>query len=164
MLIGVICDTHDNLPMAAAAVGLLVGRGAEAVVHAGDFVAPFTLKVLMKPGIPLMGVFGNNDGERAGLAGLCAELFEPPHRFTLGGRTIVVGHDPDDLADVPREGVDLLIHGHTHRARVAGGEPLLLNPGEAGGWLTGRSTVALVELSVLRAEILEVGPQETVEI
>ena len=39
---------------------------------AGDIVAPFSLKLILarveKMGVPLFAVFGNNDGERHGLA------------------------------------------------------------------------------------------------
>ena len=70
MLVGVIADTHDNLPLVARAMELFRRRGVGAVLHAGDFVAPFALKPFVAADMPLTGVFGNNDGERDGLAAL----------------------------------------------------------------------------------------------
>ena len=162
MLIGVLADTHDNLPMTAAAVDLFRARKVETILHAGDFVAPFTLKLILKAGIPLIGVFGNNDGERAGLRKACPTLREPPHRFELGGRTIVLAHDSAQLAGDLAERADLLVCGHTHQAAVRTQGALVVNPGEAGGWLTGLCTAALVDLDAMSAQILQLGSQETV--
>jgi len=163
MLLGVISDTHDNLPKTAAAVDLFARRKVGHVVHAGDFVAPFTVRLLVGSGLPLTGVFGNNDGERAGLKKACAAIYEPPRRLVLGGRTIVLAHDPEQLEGAG-EGADVLIYGHTHAPCVEQGSPLRLNPGEAGGWLSGRSTVAIVDLAVLTAELVDLGAQETVKL
>jgi len=164
MIVGVIADTHDNLPMARRALELFAERGVEVILHAGDFVAPFALKVLLSGGIPLTGVFGNNDGERAGLLKLCQSLHREPHRFELDGRTVVLAHRPEALRGKPARGAELLVHGHTHRPLVQPGPPLVLNPGEACGWLSGRCTAAVVDLAALRAELLDLGEQETVAI
>ncbi len=137
MLIGVISDTHDNLPKVALAADRFRKEGVETILHAGDYVAPFALGVLMAAGIPLIGVFGNNDGERAGLLKACEAIHEPPYRFELGGRTIVLAHDAAELNDKVTDGADLVIHGHDHKLRWEPGPPALLDPGEAGGWLTG---------------------------
>jgi predicted phosphodiesterase len=110
----------------------------------------------------VIGVLGNNDGERAGLHKACAELHDAPYRFEMGGRTIVLAHDPGQLTDDAIAGAHLLVHGHTHEADVRLGPPLLVNPGEAGGWLTGVSTAALVDLDAMTAELVQLGRQETV--
>ena len=162
MLIGVMADTHDNLPKVSAAVDLFAAHGVQAILHAGDFVAPFVLRLLVRPGLPVIGVLGNNDGEVAGLRKAGADLHEAPHRFEMGGRTIVLAHDPAQLAGDAVDGADLLVYGHTHQAEVRLGGPLLVNPGEVGGWLTGVSTVALVDLDAMTAELVELGRQETV--
>jgi len=48
----------------------------------------------------------------------------------------------------------LVAFGHTHEALVERlGETLIVNPGEAGGWLYGRPTVAVVDLRELKVEI-----------
>ncbi|MFO8007922.1 MAG: metallophosphoesterase [Candidatus Brocadiia bacterium] len=162
MLIGVVSDTHDNLLMARRAVSMLQARGAEAILHAGDFVAPFALKVLLSAGVPLIAVLGNNDGEVAGLSALCDDLHEPPYRFDLGGRQVVLTHDEALLTDELCAGADLIVCGHSHAPKVQAGPPLRVNPGEAGGWLSGRCTAAMVDLDAMEAEIVELGTQETV--
>ncbi|MBP1660311.1 MAG: phosphodiesterase, family, partial [Candidatus Aminicenantes bacterium] len=50
---------------------------------------------------------------------------------------------------------DLVIFGHTHRPLVESRDGvLLINPGEAGGWLRGKSTVALLDPAALTADII----------
>jgi len=164
MLLGVMSDSHDNLPKIAAATALFRKRGVKMILHGGDVVAPFSVRTVLKGGIPLVAVFGNCDGEQPGMKKACKTFFRSPHRFELGGRTIVLAHDPVDLEGEVSEGADLLVHGHTHHPHVRAGAPLLVNPGETGGWLTGRSTVVLVDLADLKAEMVDLGPQETVEL
>ena len=50
---------------------------------------------------------------------------------------------------------NLIVYGHTHKAEIrreAG--TLLINPGECGGWLSGRSTVVWVDLDKMKAQIV----------
>ena len=50
---------------------------------------------------------------------------------------------------------NVIVFGHTHKPAVQReGKTLLLNPGETGGWLTGKGTVALLDLERLEAEIV----------
>ncbi len=119
--------------------------GVKTVIHAGDFVAPFTLPVLGEAECPVIGVFGNNDGERVGLSrgfARLGELHERPHELVLNGRRVLVLHEPVALPELASS-FDLVIYGHTHRVDV---RENLLNPGEVCGWVTGKSSAALVDL------------------
>jgi len=161
MYVGIISDTHDNVPMIKKAMSLFRDRDVDHIIHGGDFVAPFSMEALVEPGIPLTAVFGNNDGERKGLSSLCDTLYEPPHRFKLSGRTIVLTHDPETLTEDVRAGADVLIHGHTHEVRMEEGPPLLLNPGEASGWVSGKKTVAFLDLESLEIEVVDLENEES---
>jgi len=156
MLVGVISDSHDNVPKLRAAVDMLRSRGVEHIVHGGDYVALFAVKVLTQCGIPFTGVFGNNDGERTGISRLTSDIFPSPHSFELGGRRILLIHDLSKLPSEARTEADIIVFGHTHQTHVEEGPPLLLNPGECCGWVTGRCTVALLDLESLDVSILEV--------
>jgi len=156
MLVGVLSDSHDNVPKLRAAVEAFREQGAEHLVHAGDWVAPFAAKVVVECGIPFTGVFGNCDGEKAGIAKVTPNVHKPPHRFELDGRRIVLVHDLDKLPEAAREGADVVVFGHSHEVVVEKGPPLLLNPGECSGWLTEEPTVALLDLATLEVSILRV--------
>ena len=50
---------------------------------------------------------------------------------------------------------DVIIYGHNHRAEVKKvGKTLIINPGECGGWLTGKSTVAVLDLTDFDVRII----------
>lgn len=161
MLAGVISDTHDNLPVLDRGLTMLEDRGVEVLLHAGDLVAPFALKVILRRGLPLIGVFGNNDGERDGLSKMHDRLYEGPHRFELGGRTVLMAHEEEVMEKARNGDEDLVIYGHDHAPDIVAGSTLSVNPGEMGGWLRGRCTGAIVDLSDMTAELVEFGRQET---
>lgn len=156
MRLGILSDSHDHLKNLQEALELLRGRGAEFLLHAGDIVSPFAAKVLVRCGLPVLAVFGNNDGERKGLAKLL-DIAPGPRRLELGGRCIILAHDPADVSEELASGADAVVVGHTHEALVEPGNPLRLNPGETGGWLFGRATCALLDLERLEAEICTLG-------
>lgn len=158
MRIGLISDSHDNLFNLRKCLALLRQHGIEVVLHAGDFVSPFTAEPFRELGMQVIGVFGNNDGDKLYLrerfVGV-GEVHMGPHELVLAGRRIVLMHEPRALEALVASGrYDLVIYGHTHRAEVREGCPLVINPGELGGWLTGRATFALVDLAAMRAELL----------
>ncbi|HUS58155.1 MAG TPA: metallophosphoesterase [Planctomycetota bacterium] len=155
MRLGVISDSHDNLVMVRKAVHYFnEEEPVDAVVHAGDYVAPFTVKELLKLKAPFCGVFGNNDGEHAGIARIAPQIVEPPLRLELGGRRIVVVHDIEKLSAEERDLAEIIICGHTHNAKVEGNAHLVVNPGELCGWLTGKCTVAAINLDTTDVEII----------
>lgn len=156
MLIGLMSDSHDNLENIRKAVQMLQKKAAGALIHAGDFVAPFAVKEILAFGPEVYGIFGNNDGERAGIAKLWKRVFCGPYLFELGGLRILAAHDEADLERNIYENVDVKVFGHSHKARIVEGRPLTVNPGETGGWLTGRSTCALLDTDKVEAKILEI--------
>ena len=53
---------------------------------------------------------------------------------------------------------EVIIYGHTHRTDLRKiGKTLIINPGECGGWLSGKSTIALMDLKTLEAKIVELA-------
>lgn len=159
MKIGIVSDTHDNLRNLERALGLLRERGVSLVLHAGDFVSPFTAEPFRKANLRVVGVFGNNDGDKLYLQKQFAEVGElhfGPHELELGGRKILLMHEPRALEALAASGrYDLVVYGHTHRPEVREGPSRVVNPGELGGWLTGRATCALVDLEMLQVELLQ---------
>lgn len=157
MLIGIISDTHDNMPQIKRAVDLFNERKVGHVVHAGDFTSPFTFRILKDLTCGFTGVFGNNDGDKLLLQKMSGgRVFNQPHIFELEGRKIVVIHEhhiADALADSSH--YELVIYGHTHKPEIRKVKnTLVINPGEAGSWLYGKSTVAIADLSLMSAAII----------
>jgi putative phosphoesterase len=164
MIVGLIADTHDHLKMVDKAVEKLNEQKVELVLHAGDYIAPFVILRFKELKAKLVGVFGNNDGDhellkqRFGELGLSmrgnfAELNVDDLRIAL-----LHGHEEELLkALINSEGFDVIVHGHTHKAEVyRKGKTLVVNPGEVCGYLSGKSTIALLDTSECEAKILEV--------
>ena len=160
MKIGAISDTHDNLTAMAAALRHFDKAGVEVILHAGDYVAPFALKRLLEARLPVHGVFGNCDGERAGLAGLMPELSDGPRHLELGGKKVCLVHIDKRLTPEDFEAADIIVCGHTHEPKVERPEGrLVVNPGECCGWISGRCTVAVIDTQMMSAEIEQVCEQ-----
>ncbi|MET1080372.1 MAG: metallophosphoesterase family protein [Pseudomonas sp.] len=121
--IGLIADTHGLLrPEALTALA-----GCELILHAGDIGHPRILEALGQLA-PLHAVRGNNDTQD-----WAAEL--PEHlRLEIGPHRLYLLHDLKDLnIDPAREGIDLVLSGHSHKPLIdTRGGVLYCNPGSAG--------------------------------
>ncbi len=238
MQLGVMSDSHDNVPNIIRAVEVFNDIGVDLVVHAGDFIAPFTIDPLADLNCRVVGVFGNNDGERVVLVKKFEQIGEVHPNLastSLGDVTIAVMHYPELAIPIAKSGeYDIVVYGHTHKidvqsipvptnegrdwypgaklkefreeaglskvdvalalglsknssASIGAWEDrsrrvpekhrdnllaiyrkkgikiedyekensLLLNPGETGGWTTGKATIAVVELDTREAKIYE---------
>ena len=157
MRIGIMADSHDNLPLIAKAVELFNRQKVELVLHAGDFVSPFTANVLKDLSMKLVGVFGNNDGDKGFLLRRfesIGELHEDYCELELDGKKVVLMHQPKFLdALIASTRYDLIVYGHTHQVDVRQGPPAVVNPGECGGWLTDVTTVAIMDLKTMAPAI-----------
>ena len=162
MKIGIISDTHDNLPQIKIAVEIFNREKVELVLHAGDFVSPFTFLEFKNLNCPLKGVFGNNDGDKLYLQEkfkVIGEIYPAPYIVKINNKNVIMLHKEkliDALAESQR--YDVIIYGHTHRSDLRKiGKTLIINPGECGGWLTGKSTIALLDLKTLEAKIIDLA-------
>lgn len=159
MLIGVLSDTHDRLPAIRAALEWFAAERVGAVIHAGDVVAPFSARVLAGLTVPLHIVYGNNDGERAGLKAVLPQIVDGPLAVEVGGRRVLVHHFIEWCRREEIEQADIVITGHTHEVVERREEGrLLLNPGECCGWVTGRCTAAVVDTQSLEVRLRELQP------
>lgn len=164
MLIGIMSDTHDNLQRTKDAVARLNSEGVDLVLHAGDINSPFVIPVLKDLKSEMIGVFGNNDGDWQQLTRKCSEFAHLSFRgtfarFTSGGLSVGLIHGSDrDLLEtlIAGRSFDLLVFGHTHQADIrTHGKMLAVNPGEVCGYLTGNSTVAIVDSADRHATIIQ---------
>lgn len=166
MRLGLIADTHDRLPAVAALVAEFQAREVSMVLHAGDYCSPFALGPLHALTVPVIGVFGRNDGDRPGLSaaaaqGLATELFESPHSLEVGDRRLLLVHDVGEVSDRSLAAHDLVIHGCLHRQEMkTRGNTLLVCPGEACGWLFGSPGAAIIDLRTNEVEFLKLGAPE----
>ncbi|MCH8829952.1 MAG: YfcE family phosphodiesterase [Planctomycetes bacterium] len=169
MRVGVFADCHDHLDNVRHAVAAFNRAECRLVIFAGDLVSPMVVPVLRKLRCPLIGCFGDNDGNKTGILGgmkIVGALGEPPFAVLLDdGTRVLLTHVPQSVRGLT-DGFQVVISGHTHRPRIHRDEDgvLYLNPGETSGWTFRKPSIALLETEPLDAEIIllpEMPPLET---
>jgi len=153
MLVGAISDTHDNLPLIDKAIERLNLENVSLVLHAGDYVSSFVVPRFKALNARLIGVLGNNDGDREQLK----KQFDNSKNCELRGRFAMVDAEGFRIALLHGDEIELLnalvgcgnldavVHGHTHATTSTSGKTLVVNPGEVCGYLTGKPTLALLD-------------------
>ena len=79
MKIGVFSDSHDHMDNIRKVVDIFLEQKVEKIVHCGDIIAPFMVRAMSElkgKAIEVIGVYGNNDGERLGLYKILGEIMK----------------------------------------------------------------------------------------
>ena len=159
MKIGIISDTHDDIANVRRAIKIFNTENVEYVIHAGDYIFPGVVLEFKKLDAKLIGVFGNNDGERIHLLKnfleIGAELKGEIGEIELDEVLFGIYHGTDKNIKerlVNSQKYDVFITGHTHKIELSAasnttnnteqkantintnenrGSTLVLNPGSA---------------------------------
>jgi putative phosphoesterase len=120
--IGIISDTHGLLRPEAER-GL---TGVNHIIHAGDIGRPEIVDALRRIA-PVTAIRGNVD------SGEWAREYPDTKLLRLAGKSIYVLHDLKTLQADLGAGIDVIISGHSHMAKIdTVGGVLYLNPVSAG--------------------------------
>ena len=171
MRVGVFADAHDHVDNVRRAVVVFNELRCGLVLFAGDFVSPLVIPPLRKLSCPLIACYGDNDGNRPGIAGgmrIVGSLGDAPFCvITPDGTKVLLTHQLESSRG-NLEGVRVVIWAHSHKPSLARDREgrLLLNPGETSGWVFRKPTLAWFDTSTLEAEIVplpEPGPSPVIE-
>jgi len=169
MIVGIMSDTHDHLPLVDKAVKKLLDEKVELVLHAGDYISPFVIPHFKPFKDKFIGVFGNNDGDHEVLKIRFAEHgLEIRGYFAevkINNLRVALLHGgepggppgPSELLNslISSEYYDVIIHGHVHDAKAyRKGKTLIINPGEVCGYLTEKPSVAVLNTKTMEAKIV----------
>ena len=168
MKICILADSHDHGSLLGAAVGDAHARGAEAVLHCGDVVAPSTLKVLRAYPLPVHIIHGNNTGDLVAMlkfahrSGGLIHYYGQDAFLTLHSRKIFMVHYPLYGRALALTGdYDLVCCGHEHQTwmekitNIQGGHTWCVNPGTVGG-VSAPATYLLGDLDKMDFQVLNV--------
>ncbi len=157
MIIGIISDTHDNIPAIKKSVELFNERNVDFVIHLGDIVSPFCFDVFDELQMDFIGVFGNNDGEWLYLEEKARNrLFKPPYEIELDKKSFVLMHEPFGIDKLANE-YDYCLYGHLHKIDIRKTKRgYIINPGELCGYLTGKKTLAILNTDKNKVELIVV--------
>ena len=169
MKVCILSDSHDHIPLLDAAVEEAKGLGAEAVLHCGDVVAPSSLQCLIRHGLPIHVIHGNNTGDLYSLGQLASRPDSNIHYhgmdagLELAGRKIFLVHYPHYARALAATGDwDLICCGHSHKFKVEeldnlrGGKTPLVNPGTIGGVGRAPATYVIGDLDEMTFEMHEI--------
>lgn len=158
MKVGIMSDTHDNLPNIERAIEVLKAEGVELVCHLGDHVSPFSLSKLRGLGCRVVAIYGNNDGDIATLKRVAEKggiaIHKAPYEMEIDGKKALLlhGYNGKELTlkvvrSMAASGTyDIVMFGHIHECvKEFVGNCLVVNPGETFGMLTGKATVAVLD-------------------
>lgn len=145
MIIGIIADTHDDILNVKQAIKIFNEYEVNYVIHAGDYIYPgiiLEFKNLNK-NVKLIGVLGNNDGERIGLAtsfnSIGGDLMGDFGEINLDNEIFGVYHGTNNLLKkslILANCYDVLVFGHTHKKDNRKiNKTQILNPGSAHRYL-----------------------------
>lgn len=173
MKVCILSDSHDNRRLLDVAVAAAKAQGAEAILHCGDVVAPSTLSVLQKHGLPVHVIHGNNTGDLYIMARTACEPDSVVHfhgqdaAIELAGRRIFLVHYPHYGQAMAITGDwDLVCCGHSHQAQIErllnirGNTTVLVNPGTVGG-VGAAPTYVLGDLVTMEFTLHEAGLDNT---
>jgi hypothetical protein len=156
MKIGVLSDTHlRGVTKAFKRLCMETFSGVDLILHAGDFVSADIVDFLQR--WTFHGVYGNMDPPEV------RRMLPEKERIEVQGYTIGLIHgwgppqglEEKVLAEFPD--VDVLVYGHSHRARNAlKGDVLLFNPGAASDLThSGRNSIGILRLDAgIEGEII----------
>lgn len=158
-ILGLLSDSHGRAATTDRAAKLLVERGAEVLIHLGDVGTEAVIEALVQglsptggPSPPVHLVFGNTDWNAPELgrfaAALGMQVAHPAGRLTLAGKVIAFthGHDSALMQEALSDGVDYLLHGHTHKPLdQRRGRTRIINPGAL--YRASKHTAALLDVA-----------------
>ncbi|MAG28248.1 YfcE family phosphodiesterase [Candidatus Pacearchaeota archaeon] len=159
MKIGIITDSHDRIELTQKALKIFKEQDAKAIIHCGDFCAPFMMNELAEFDGEVHCVFGNID-DRFLTPNRAKELGINFHgdiaELEFDGKKIAVNHYPELAEALASTGkYDAVFYGHNHEAdKKKINNTLLLNAGELMARKTGPS-IAIYNTETNDAEIIK---------
>ena len=130
------------------------------MLHLGDFVNPNSVRACQ--GIKLVGIFGNNDGDKfrimQAFSYIEGEIKGDYHEFEEDNLRFACYHGTelqikDALVECGK--YDVVLYGHTHKCEnIKIGNTLVLNPGTTHGFEF-KPTVMLFDTRTKEAELID---------
>ncbi len=161
MRIGILSDSHGRAKITARAVSTLLERGSDMLIHLGDFETEQVIDELV--GHECRIVFGNCDWDIKGLTHhaevMNVQVDHPQGRFEVDDKTIAFthGHIGRIMDKALKDGVDYLLHGHSHEIRDERiGSTRIINPGAL--FRASRYTVAILNPGLDALEFIDIAP------
>ncbi|MCB9420116.1 MAG: metallophosphoesterase family protein [Ardenticatenaceae bacterium] len=153
MKIGILSDTHNDLPMLQQALAFFQRQGIQTLIHCGNMTSPETAVYCQN--FTFIYVHGNMDRSHMAIRQTLFDINPSnvaANQFTgelIPGVRVAVthGHIPGKIESFIAKGYNYIFHGHTHRRRdeIIGGSRII-NSGALGGAEHEPRSVCLLDL------------------
>jgi uncharacterized protein len=163
-LLGILSDTHNNLPNLQKALDVFRGEGVTSLIHCGDVTNPETLCLL--EGFEVHLTYGNGDYASGEILNVLRELnWRSTAGLTYTGEFDGVrvaathGHVPDLLEGLISSGhYQFVFRGHSHRHKdELRGSTRVINPGALGGLHPEDRQVCILDLQAGLAKFVVIA-------
>lgn len=159
MKIGIMSDSHDHRPNIRKALEIFKKKEIETIIHAGDLVSPFCVKMFEEYKGKFYLCSGNNKGDTVVISGMMKEVgffFPEIGEFSLDEHKFALYHGTEVLVlnslIYSKDPYDYVITGHSHKKLLKKvGKTIVINPGETYD-LYVHPTVAVLDTETRKVE------------
>lgn len=172
MKVAVISDIHDNFHNLVCFLEVISDREIQRIICLGDFINNGIARTLAHCGIPVIAIWGNNDGDKVTITRTSLHSssqmsigFGTYDFLELDGRKIFITHYPLLAKPMAKSGdFDAVFYGHSHKKNKDYiGKCLILNPGEISAHKTQVASFAIYDTTTNNAEIIEIDDSISVK-
>jgi len=165
MKIAVISDIHENFHNLVLFLEQIQKHDIEKNIFLGDFINNGIAKILANLDIPVIAIWGNNDGEKVAITktSLAEQSnmsigFSTYDFLAIENKKIFITHYPLLAKPMAKSGeFDVVFYGHDHKRNIDKVEKcLIVNPGEISAHKTGRASFAIYDTKTNTAEIIDI--------
>ncbi|MBI3559058.1 YfcE family phosphodiesterase [Candidatus Gottesmanbacteria bacterium] len=153
MKIALISDIHDNEHNLREAIKVIKENNINEIIALGDYCYPGIIRYFISTGLKFRGIFGNNDGDRAGMMqdamknnGQVVLARGEFDEYEIDSSKIFVTHYPQIAEEMASSGkYNVVFYGHDHifRSEKLANGCLIFNPGEISGLKTGAVSLGI---------------------
>ncbi|MFA6073097.1 MAG: metallophosphoesterase [Candidatus Woesearchaeota archaeon] len=162
MNIAIISDIHENFHNLTLFFDVVKEHNVEKIIFLGDFINNGIAKLLASSDIPVISIWGNNDGDKVSITKTALSEgsnlsvgFDTFDMIEVDNRKVFLTHYPMLAKPMAKSGeFDAVFYGHNHEAKIDKiGECLVVNPGELSAHKTGDATFAIWDTKKNSAEL-----------
>jgi len=165
MKIAIISDIHENFHNIVLFLKQVQKFDVKKIIFLGDFINNGIAKILANSDIPVIAIWGNNDGDKIAITKTSLSRqsnmtvgFDTYDFLEIDNRKIFITHYPLLAKPMAKSGeFDAVFYGHNHKKNMDKiNNCIIVNPGEISAHRTGNATFAIYDTKTNNAEIIEI--------
>ncbi|MCB9809196.1 metallophosphoesterase [Candidatus Nomurabacteria bacterium] len=165
MKIAIISDIHENFHNLVLFLKQAKKYDAEKIIFLGDFINNGIAKTLASSDIPVIAIWGNNDGDKVAITKTSLSEqsnmtigFDTYDFLEIDDRKIFITHYPLLAKPMAKSGeFDAVFYGHDHKKNLDKiNDCIIVNPGEISAHKTGTASFAIYDTKANNAEIIDI--------